>query len=111
MPSFVGLCIEKGVQYPIRKASVLFTRDISVGDVHNAYIHVLGNIYVMQQGLVLTDEEIDRLFITDCSEIWRLEIHCISNGENKDEIYNFFGSAFYLMEHVAYRLYPNKHPL
>ena len=185
----VGLCIEKGAQYPIRKASVLFTRDISAGDVHNAYIHALGDTYVMQQKLVLTDEEIDHLSITDCAEIWRLfawfhsevvkeeeeqtkqdnhrkvehlagalckkimtadaiyclfnkntgephlfsrtipredggyictppdiriftkaynevisnnypkdkfEVRCISNGENKEEIYNFFGSAFYL---------------
>lgn len=68
----VALRIENGRQYPIRKGTVLFTRERSTGDVHQAYVNALGDAFVMRQKLELSEEELETLTITDCAEIWRL---------------------------------------
>lgn len=68
----VALCVNNGRQHLIRKSTVLFTRDRSVKDVHDTYISVLGDAFVMKQKLDLSDTELETLTITDCAEIWRL---------------------------------------
>lgn len=68
----VALCVNNGRQHLIRKSTVLFTRDRSVKDVHDTYISVLGELFVMKQKLDLSDTELETLTITDCAEIWRL---------------------------------------
>lgn len=68
----VGLRLEKGKLHKIKKGMVLYSRDASAGEVHNAYISALGDAYVMKQNLELSEKDIEELSITDCAEIWRL---------------------------------------
>lgn len=68
----VGLRLEKGKLHKIKKGTVLYARDTSVAEVHNAYISALGDTYVVRQNLELSDKDIEELSIADCAEIWRL---------------------------------------
>lgn len=81
----IGLIIEKGADIPVRKASVLYTSGISNDDVHKAYIAALCDVYVKNQNLVISDEEIENLSITDCSEIFRFFFWLHFQVENDDD--------------------------
>lgn len=81
----VGLCLENAGKENIKCGTVLYTRNISVKDVHSAYISALGDEYVYRRKLNLTDKEIDSLSITDCSELWRLFTWFNSQNKNQNE--------------------------
>lgn len=68
----VGLKIQNGSQYPLRKGSVLFTKASSSKDVQDVYINTLANVYVKNQKLELSDTELKGMSITDCAEVWRI---------------------------------------
>lgn len=68
----VALRVENGSRYPLRKGTVLFTEDQSDSDIHTVYTNTLGDVFVMKQGLALSDEELGMLSIADCAEIWRM---------------------------------------
>lgn len=68
----VGLLIENGSKLPVYRASVLSTADKSLTDIHNEYINTLGDIYVKDKDMNISDDEIEKLSITDCGEISRL---------------------------------------
>lgn len=67
-----SLIIEGGQDRKIGIGTVLYTRDMREDNVHDAYISALGDAYVKERVLELSDEEIEELSITDCAEIWRL---------------------------------------
>lgn len=67
-----GLKVSRGSTIGIRRSSVIFTRNISGKDVHGAYIDALADSYIMKQKLVLSEEELSILSITDLAELWRL---------------------------------------
>ena len=56
----------------VRPGFVVYTEDVSLQDLHNAYIATLGDVFVSRKALELTEEEMDSLSITDCAEIQRL---------------------------------------
>ncbi len=68
----VGLRVEKGKLHKIKKGTVLYSRDASAADVHNAYIGALGDAYVIMKKMELSEKDIEELSITDCAEVWRL---------------------------------------
>ena len=68
----VALKLEAGQKADIKIGSIVHTRDISTKEVHDAYISAIGDIYVMRKNLVLSDDEIASMSITDCAEAWRL---------------------------------------
>lgn len=68
----VALRIKNGSRYPLRKGTVLFTEDKSDNDIHTVYINTLGDVFVMKQGLDLSDEDLGMLTIADCAESWRM---------------------------------------
>lgn len=68
----VGLRIENGSLYEIRKGAVLYSRECPAKDVHDAYVQALTETFVVRQKLELSEAELDMLTITDCAEIWRL---------------------------------------
>lgn len=83
----VGLCLSNCSKHNIKCGTVLFTRNISMNDVHNGYITALGEMYIAKKKLDLTPEEIEKLSITDCSEIWRLFLWYNSKVKMGDEAY------------------------
>ncbi len=89
----VTLYIENGKQYPLRKATVLFTKDCSAEEVRSAYINSLGDTYILKQKLEFSDEDLAQLSIVDCAEIWRMFIWFRMNvlkvqSEEEDQEYN-----------------------
>lgn len=68
----VALKLEAGQKSEIRKGSVIYTRDQSIKAVHDTYISALGDTYVSRQNLVLSDNDLEMMSITDCAEAWRL---------------------------------------
>lgn len=68
----VGLRLEKGSLYKIRKGSVIYSKGSSADEIHNAYISALGDEFVAHKNLELSDQDLESLSITDCAEIWRL---------------------------------------
>lgn len=68
----VALKLEAGQKADIKIGSIVHTRDISTKEVHDAYISAIGDVYVMRKNLVLSDDEIASMSITDCAEAWRL---------------------------------------
>lgn len=81
----VGLYLENASKYKIKCGTVIYTKNISTKVVHNAYISALGDVYVAGKNLDLSDEELNDLSITDCSEIWRLFVWMNSQNKNNDE--------------------------
>lgn len=82
----VALRLENASKQNIKCGTVVFTRNISTGEVHNSYFSALGDVYVAGKGLDLTTQELDSLSITDCYEIWRLFLWFISKNKTTDEV-------------------------
>ena len=68
----VGLKLECAADFPFRCGTVLYSRQASVSDVHDAYVKALGNQMVFHRQIELTQDELDRMSITDGAEMWRL---------------------------------------
>lgn len=68
----VGLRLENGKLHNIKKGTVLYSGEASVDDIRCAYAGALGDTYVIEKDLELSDKDIEGLSITDCAEIWRL---------------------------------------
>jgi hypothetical protein len=81
---YVGLIIRDVSDINIRVGSVLYTRDMGSDSIHDAYVSALSTTYVKERALDISDEEIEGLSLTDCSEIWRLNTWYVAH-EGKDE--------------------------
>lgn len=81
----VSLILEDGAVKSIRVGTVLYTKDMGENSVHDAYVSALGDAYVKDRVLDLSDDEIENLSITDCSEIWRLNNWYISHAGRDEE--------------------------
>ena len=68
----VGLRMERGKLYRIKKGTVIYSQQTSSDEIHNTYISALGDGYVIHKNLELSDKDFEELSITDCAEIWRL---------------------------------------
>ena len=80
----VSLILEEGAIKNVRVGTVLYTRDIGENSVHDNYVSALGDAFVKERVLDLSDDEIENLSITDCSEIWRLNTW-YTNHAGRDE--------------------------
>lgn len=83
-----SLILEGGPDRKIGIGTVLYTRDMGEAAVHDAYISALGDAYVKDKALQITDEELEGLSMTDCAEIWRLNGWYMSHAgkEEPDDI-------------------------
>ena len=68
----VALKLEAGQNVDIKIGSVVHTKNISTNEVYDAYISAIGDVYVARKNLVISDDEIASMSITDCAEAWRL---------------------------------------
>jgi len=68
----VGLKIKDGKKLGIKTGSVLYSRSVSVSEVHDTYIQALGDGYISFKHMELSDEEYERMSLTDLCEVRRL---------------------------------------
>ena len=68
----VALRLQMGSKSNIKIGSVVCTRDMSVNEVHQAYINAIGNAYVAMRKLELSEKDIKAMSIADMVEAWRL---------------------------------------
>ena len=68
----VALRIEGGKLANIKIGTVIYTRDISTKDVHDAYVAAIGDSYIIRKDMDLIEEDLNKMSITDCAESWRL---------------------------------------
>lgn len=68
----VALRLQMGSKVNIKIGSVVCTRDMSVNEVHQAYINAIGNAYVAMRKLELSEKEMEVMSIADMVEAWRL---------------------------------------
>ncbi len=68
----VALRLQMGSKSNIKIGSVVYTRDMSVNEVHQAYINAIGNAYVAMRKLELSEKEMEVMSIADMVEAWRL---------------------------------------
>ncbi|MGN0432675.1 MAG: hypothetical protein ACI4EQ_10015 [Lachnospiraceae bacterium] len=79
-----GLRLENGSDFKIKKGTVLFSRDANMGDVFGMYTGTLGDVFVAQQQLEISDTDFEQLSIADCAEIWRLFLWYRKNVAKND---------------------------
>ncbi len=68
----VAVRVEMGSKLNIKTGSVLFTRDIMIKDVHDAYISALGDGYISFKHMKLEQSDYDKMSLTDLAEVRRL---------------------------------------
>ena len=68
----VALRLQMGNKSNIKIGSVVFTRNRSVSDVHQAYINAIGNAYVAMRKLEFSEKVTEFMSIADMVETWRL---------------------------------------
>lgn len=66
----VRVCAD--VAKTIKPGTVFHSKDAKISEVHDAYINAIGDVYVKNKKLELTDDDINKMSITDLSESWRL---------------------------------------
>ena len=87
----VRIKIESGRKLHIRAGTVLFTRNVSIKNVHDAYIYALRESYIGSKKMELTDDDYDKMSLTDLVELRRLYRCLIEQKENQEteEIHAF----------------------
>lgn len=70
--TYVAIRVETGSKLGLKIGSVLFTRDISVKDIHGAYINALGEGYIRFKHMELEQSDYDKMSLTDLAEVRRL---------------------------------------
>lgn len=68
----VALRLENGSVFKIKKGTVLFSRDATMGEVLQVYTSTLGDVFVAKQNLEISEQDFALCSIADCAEIWRL---------------------------------------
>lgn len=81
----VALRLQAGQKSNLKIGSVVFTRDMSTKEVHDAYINAIGNAYVGMRKLELSEKETEAMSIADMIEAWRLFVWKHSQTLNTDE--------------------------
>lgn len=87
----VALCLHNCNTHNIKCGSTVTSRDATVYQVHEAYIKALALHYIERKDMQLTSEELDKLSIADCCELWslyakKLTLSGISNDESRSKI-------------------------
>ncbi len=80
----VALRLQMGSKSNIKIGSVVYTRNMSVNEVHQAYINAIGNAYVARRKLELSEKDIEAMSIADMVEAWRLFLWKQSQMVNTD---------------------------
>lgn len=68
----VALMLEGADSFPFRCGTIVYSEDVPNSKMQDAYISTLGDYFVSRKQLVLTQDELDSMSITDCAETWRL---------------------------------------
>ena len=63
--TFVIVKLEAGSKLQLKPGSVFFTRNVSLKNVHDAYIYALGESYISTKKKELTDIDYDNMSLTD----------------------------------------------
>ncbi len=68
----VALRLEKGTHFKMKKGTVAFSRECTIGEVRGEYTRTLGDVFVAQKNLDIEEKDLELLSMADCAEIWRL---------------------------------------
>lgn len=77
----VSVCLSNCANVNIKPGTVLHARAATVGDVHAAYINAIGDTYIQAKQAVLTEEDLEKMSITDLAETWRLLNYVMSQKQ------------------------------
>ncbi len=80
----VGLRIENGKQYKVKKGTVLFSKRSTSSEIQNIYTSTLGDVFVVRQNMAISEEDLELLSIADCAEIIRLFLWFLSKSETDE---------------------------
>lgn len=82
----LGIKIENAKNLNIKAGTVIYSENTTIEEIRNSYINSLGNYYVAKRRINLTDDELEKLNVTDCIEILNLFNSHINNiKENKTD--------------------------
>lgn len=68
----IGIRLKNGSTGNIKIGSVIHSRDASTKEVHDAYVFAIDATYIKSKSLSLTEDEFNKMSITDCAEAWNL---------------------------------------
>ncbi|MDD8049513.1 MAG: SseB family protein [Thomasclavelia sp.] len=108
----ISLRIKDGTKYNIRKHTLLHSPQATERNLHNAYQKSLINTFIKKGDLVISVDELDKLSLTDCCELYVLANNYNSrlNSINQDKInklYNTIIEKLLESDEINY-LYDNK---
>lgn len=85
----VAVKLENMADAGLKPGSVVYTRTATVAQVHSAYINAIGDAYVQGKKADLTEEDIERMSISDLAETWRLLNFVMSRRNDiPEEVHN-----------------------
>lgn len=67
-----GLMLENVADKDIKTGCVLCAGKVPADKLHEAYVGAIGNGYVLRKKFILSDEDFNKMSITDCAESWRM---------------------------------------
>ena len=84
--SRISIRIENEKNINIKAGTVIYSKNATAEEIRDSYINSLGNYYITERKIELTDDEIESLSVTDCIEIWDLFIwYCSNIRKNETE--------------------------
>lgn len=70
--TFVTIRVADGMKIPFRVGTVMFSHEAMTKDIHNAYLDALQDYYVIRNDMKISDEEFERMTVTDLAESWAI---------------------------------------
>lgn len=87
----VGILLQDAGDKNIKPGTVVYTKNTPFSEVQQAFMSVLGDVYISKKKMVLTDEEIENFSIAECQELWSMyfwykqKVEPVKSEEEKKE--------------------------
>lgn len=104
---FVAVRIREGMMQNIKPGTVLRSESVTEQVIRTTYQTALIDSYIAKRNLVFTEEDINRMSLTDCAETWKLYVAVMMNSERKDskeEIERFKKKSAKMAEAIVKKL-------
>ncbi|MCQ2543743.1 MAG: hypothetical protein MJ126_06235 [Lachnospiraceae bacterium] len=81
---FVAIRVKDGMMQNIKPGTVVRSENIGEQDIRTAYQTALIDSYIAKRKFTFTEEDLNRMSLTDCAETWKLSVAVLLNSDKKD---------------------------
>lgn len=81
---FVAVRVREGMMQNIKPGTVMRSENVSDTVIRETYQTSLIDSYIVKRKYTFTEDDLNRMSLTDCAETWKLSVAVVMNSDKKD---------------------------